>query len=572
MAESEQEVEINLALYIEIVSRRRWIALLIAAAVFLASAAYAFLSTPVFRAETLLNVERANKGIAQQGVGVESDDDAYFLTQYKLITSDTALERAYAALKLADSRDFALGIQLLRDAVTIMPVPKTRLCYVNADSTDPRLAMEISHTLSQYFVEQNLNNQMFMSKDVLDALQMRVKGVDAQRINESLPSVVNNKLIQDIKSQIFSAEAQLADLRMKYTSSHPAVQGLTSRLASMHKVLDNEVNNIVQSLKSELSGQLQGNNVRIIDPPKLPQRPVRPRKALALVFGLLGGLILGVFTALIIEMLDQTVRTHDDVERKLDLPFLGLIPHTRLKKDAKVYAPLLSSEVSLMSEAFRNLRTMIGYAESVDGEPVILVTSTVQEEGKSFVAANMAVALAQLGQKVLLVDGDLRRPRQHRNFHLSNETGLSDFLSGVASSPDGLVQSSGIAHLDVIVCGQRPPNPAELLNTDQLKKFLTWARGRYARVIVDCPPVFPISDILLWGRHVKQNIFVTRFGRTRVPLIRTACARLRVGGLKILGGVVNGARLGTMTYADGRYYEQYYRDYVDSETKKDRAI
>jgi len=570
MADNEQDVEINLAQYVEILSRRRWIALFVGVSVFSAAAGYAFLSTPVFRAPTLLNVERVNKGLTQQGAGMESGDDEYFQTQYKLITSDTSLERAYASLKLESSPDFAAGLHKLREAVTIVPVPKTRLCYVNADSTDPQLAMKISLTLSQYFVEQNLNNQMFMSKDVLDALQMRTKGVDAQKLSESLPSVVNNKLVQDIKSQIFSAEAQLADLRMKYTASHPAVMSLNSRLGSMHKVLNNEVDNIVQSLKTELSGQLQGNNVRIIDPPKLPSKPVRPRKSLALVFGLLGGFILGVFTALIIEMLDQTVRTHEDIERKLGLPFLGLIPYTRHKKDAKVYAQLLSSDVSLISESFRNLRTMVGYAKVSEGEPVILITSSVQEEGKSFVAANLAVALSQLGQKVLMVDGDLRRPRQHRNFHLSNETGLSDYLSGAVASPESLIQKSGVPHLDVIVCGPRPPNPAELLNTERLDKFLDWARGRYTRIIVDCPPVFPISDILLWGRYVKQNIFVTRFGRTRVPLIRTACARLRVGGLKILGGVVNGARLGTMTYADGRYYEQYYRDYVDSEKTKDR--
>ncbi|MEK7389810.1 MAG: polysaccharide biosynthesis tyrosine autokinase [Elusimicrobiota bacterium] len=570
MAEIDQDVEINLSQYLEIILRRRWIALFIAMSVFLSAAAYAFLTTPIFRASTLLNVERANKGIAQQGMGVESDDESYFQTQYKLITSDTSLERAYASLHLANSPDFASGVLSLREAVAVVAVPKTRLCYVNVDSTDPRLAMEISTTLAQYFVEQNLNNQMFMSKDVLDALQQRTSGADAEKISESLPSVVNNTLVQNIKGQIFAAEAQLADLQVKYTESHPAVLAVQSRLTSMQKVLDREVSNIVQSLKTELSGQLQGNNVRIIDLPKLPDEPVRPRKVLALLFGLLGGVVLGGFTALLIEMLDQTVRTHDDVERKLGLPFLGLIPYSRHKKDAKVYEPLLSADVSLLSEAFRNLRTMVTYAEAIESEAVVLVTSTVQEEGKSFVSANLAVAIAQLGQKVLLVDGDLRRPRQHHSFHLSNEKGLSDFLSGSGVFIQDIVQKSGVEALDVVVCGSRPPNPAELLNTSKLEAFLVWARGRYSRVIVDCPPVFPVSDILLWGRHVKQSIFVTRFGRTRVPLIRAATARLRVGGLKILGGVVNGARLGTMTYADGRYYEQYYRDYVESEKKKTR--
>lgn len=570
MADNEQDVEINLAQYVEIVLRRRWVVILIAGTFFFACAAYAFLSKPVFRAGTLLNIERVNKTAAVQVSGMEEQDEEYFETQFKLITSDSLLQRVYDDLQLARTSDFSEGLLILRESVNVARMPHTRLCNVNVESTDPVLAMKISNTLTQYFVEQNLHTQTFMSKDVLDALQSRARGADAQRMNESLPSVVNNRLIQDIKSQIFNAEAQLADLRMKYTASHPQIISLRSRLTSMQKVLDSEVNNIVSSLKTELSGQLQANNVRIVDKAKLPEKPVRPRKALALIFGLVGGVSLGMFVALLIEMLDQTVRTHDDVERKLGLPFLGLIPYARRKKTEPIYAPLLSADVSLTSEAFRNLRTMVGYSEVGADESFILVTSTVQEEGKSFVSANLAVVLSQLGKKILIVDGDLRRPRLHQNFQASGEQGLSDYLSGGVADPWTIVQKTSIPNLELITCGPRPPNPAELLNTERLREFISWARIRYKHVIVDCPPVFPISDILLWGRHVKPVIFVSRFGRTRVPLIRTACARLRNGGLKILGGVVNGARLGTMSYADGRYYEQYYRDYVDTETPKKR--
>ncbi len=547
------------------------IIILIAVLVFAAAAAYVVVTPPVFRATTVINIEReSGTAVQSQNIG-EGEDDAYFGTQYKLIASDTALERVYTDLKLSQTKSFSSGLKALQGAVTVIPEPGTRLCDINVDSTDPQLAMKISGTLAQYFVEQNLNNKLFMSKDVLDALQQRMKGVDSEKVNESLPSVVNNGLIQGIKAQIFSGEAQLADLRMKYTDSHPAIISLKSRLASMHAVLNNEVSNIVQSLKTELSGQLRANNVRIIDLPQLPDRPIRPRKALALAFGLIGGLFLGVFTALIVEMLDQTVRTHDDVERRLGLPFLGLIPHARRKKNVSIYAPMLSADVSLTSEAFRNLRTMIGFTTSMEGERLLLTTSTVQEEGKSFVSTNLAVVLSQLGRRVLIVDGDLRRPRLHRTLQASNEKGLSDFLSGGVSAPGELVQKTEVANLHVITCGPRPPNPAELLNTERLAQFILWARGRYARVIVDCPPVFPISDILIWSHHIKPVIFVSRFGRTRVPLIRTACARLRNNGARMLGGVINGARLGTMTYADGRYYEQYYRDYVDSETPKKRS-
>ena len=559
MAETEQDVEIIL--------RRRWIIIIIAVVAFTASAYYIVKTPPVFRATTVIDIERES-GTAIQSQNIGDEDDSYFSTEYKLIASDTALRRIYADLKLSETQNFSAGVKALESAVTVVPVPGTRLCDVNVDSTDPQLAVDISKTLSQYFVEQNLSNKLFMSKDVLDALQERMKGVDSEKVNESLPSVVNNGLIQGIKAQIFSGEAELADLRMKYTDSHPAIISLKSRLASMHQVLNNEVGNIVQSLKTELSGQLRANNVRIIDLPQLPDHPIRPRRVLVMAFGLFGGIALGMFTAFFIEILDQTVRTHDDVERRLGLPFLGLIPYSRRKKGATIYAALLSSDVSLTSEAFRNLRTMVGFTSSVEGEKLLLVTSTVQEEGKSFVSTNMAVVLAQLGRSVLIVDGDLRRPRLHRTLLASNERGISDYLSGDAADPASLVQKTEIPHLDIVTCGPRPPNPAELLNTKHLGEFVAWAKTRYAHVIVDCPPVFPISDTLLWLHHVKTVIFVARFGRTRVPLIRTACARLRNNGARMLGGVINGARLGTMTYADGRYYEQYYRDYVDSESPK----
>ena len=568
MSETEQDLELNLSLYLEILYRRRWIILLIAAVVFSLSAAYAFLKRPVFRATTVIMIEKDARTAVQLATNSDNEDEQYFNTQFKLISSDTALRRVFEGLKLAGSRDFAGGLDPLKNAIKVDSVPGTRLCNVSVESTDPQLAMKVSRILSENFVEDNLSSNLSMSKDVLGALQQRMAGRDPESVSESLPSVVNSQLIQGIKAQIIANEAALAEARMKYTDSHPAVISLKSRLASMHRVLDKEVGNIVQSLKTELSGQLRANNVRIIDLPQLPKSPVRPRRGLALAFGVVGGLALGVFTALMIELLDQTVRTHEDVERRLGIPFLGLIPFSRHKKGAPSYAPLLSPEVSLTSESFRNLRTMIGFTAPADGETCLLVTGTVQEEGKSYVSTNLAVVLAQLGQKVLIIDGDLRRPRLHRIFGASTEAGLSEFLTGSVSDPAAIVQKTEIPHLSVVTCGARPPNPAELLNTERLGHFVAWARHRYSRVIIDCPPVFPVSDILLWGHHVKPVVFVSRFGRTRVPLIRTALARLKVNGSRVLGGVINGARLGSMTYADGRYYEQYYRDYQDSETPK----
>lgn len=556
MNTNQQGAEPDIYEYFRILSRRRGTVVLVAALGFSLMAAYAVFSPPIFQATALVAVDKLGSDISSSN-DRQDLDEGYFETQFKLITSETQLRRVYEELKLAGVEEFSHGLLSLRKAVTVLPTPRTRLCTITAESRDPRLSAMIASAIARAFVKKNLENQLFMSKNVLGALQARTRDADARLVIESLPAVVNNKLIQDVKTQIFNTEAELADLRTRFTANYPAVRALQSRLDSMRKVRDHEMDNILGSLKTELSGQLRANNVRIVDEPTVPVRPVRPRKELALLLGLAGGLALGVLVALMLESFDQTIQTHQDVEHRLGLPFLGLIPFSRREKGAKVYAPLVSSDVTPASEAFRNLRTIVGLANKASNDPFLLVTSTVQAEGKSFVATNLAVALAQLGQRVLIIDGDLRRPNQHLNLSSAAKIGLCDFLSGGVAEAGHIAQKTHIPNLELVTCGTRSKNPAELLNAEHLAKFILWARGRYHRVIVDCPPVFPVSDVLLWGRHVNSTIFIAHYNRTRVPLIQTACARLRVGGVKILGGVINGAKVGTTSYANGRYADHY---------------
>jgi len=554
--EAAREPELDIYGYLRVVYRRRRLVILMTLLCLSLMGAYAFLSKPVYRSTALISIEKIGgddiSSLEREG---QMTEENYLETQFKLITSDTQLRRVYQELELAKHEQFAEGIRPLRDSITVLPLPRTRLCNVHVENHDPRLAAAIASAVARAFIKKNLDNQLYMSKHVLGALQSRT--ADSRVMIESLPAVVNNRLIQDIKTQIFNSEAALADLKTKYTSNYPAVQALQSKIDSMRKVLEHEMENILGALKTDLSGQLRANNVRLVDDAMVPGKPVRPRKVLALFIGLVVGFGLGVAAALLNETFDQTILTHHDVERRLGMPFLGQIPHSRREKGAKIYAPLISGEMSPSSEAFRNLRTIVNLAHTAAADPFLLITSTVQAEGKSFVATNLSVALAQLGHKVLIVDGDLRKPNQHLNLASAAKVGLSDFLAGGILDAGHVAQKTGIPNLELVVCGTRSKNPAELLNAEHLVKFIHWARARYTRVIVDCPPVFPVSDVLLWGRHVSSTIFVARYGITRVPLIQTACARLRVGGVKIVGGVINGARVRTTSYADGSYSEQY---------------
>ncbi len=563
MSDPTTSEELDLSHYLDVFLRRRWIIVAATVIVLTSTALVTFTTKPVYQAAALIVIEK-ERGAATPSGFIENSNDDYYQTQYKLLQSITLLRKVHASLNLPATSDFGGpgGADVLRGAVKIVPILRSRLVYIQVNSHDPELAALAANRIGEAFVEQNLSNQLFISKEVLQALQMK----EGKAAYDSLPAVVNNGLIGSLRGEQAKLQSQYADMSQRYTDKYPAIVSLKSNMNALEGQIREHTDRIVQSLKTELSGQLKGNNVRMIDPAEVPLYPILPKKRSSLVMGLLGGLALGMGLAFLVEMLDQSIRTQEDIEEKLRLPFLGVVPQTMVK-DGKIYAPMMAKELSLTSEALRNLRTMVDFAGVGGKSKALLVTSTVQGEGKTYVASNLAVAMAQLGETVLLIDGDLRRPNIHRAFGMSAEKGLSDFLVSGRNAADAadLIQKSEIPGLAILPCGPRPPNPSELLNTPRLGALVAWARERYDRVIVDCTPMFPINDTLLWGRHISSGVFVVRYGVTRIPLIRTACQKLQTGGIKILGVSVNAAKAGGLSYSSyGYYYQQYYHSYQEN--------
>lgn len=557
------------AFLLDVFSRRRWVTACVGVLCSLTVAIAVFAMKPVYQASALLLIEKERGSAGQNiaGAMVESSNEDYYQTQYRLLKSETLLRQVYEKLDLRSTVEFGdpKGVAKLMDAVTISPVLRSRLVYVRAESQDAELSTKIANTIASMFVEQNLSNQLFISKEVLHAL--KAEGKDARKTYDALPAVVNNPLVQGLRADAVKLQAQAADLSAKLTPKHPTMVALQSNMAALQVQIDRETEKIVQSLRTELSGQLRGNNVRVVDVAQTPDSPIRPRKKRLILLGVVFGILLGLMAAVLIEALDQSIRTQEDVERKLHLPFLGGIPETPINRQEKVHAALLAEELSLTSEAFRNLRTMADFASVETTQGRLLVTSTVQEEGKSYIASNLAVAFAQLGQRVLLIDGDLRRPKLHRNFSLRSDKGVSHFLAGSASTDElpSLVQPTDVPGLSVLPCGTIPPNPSELLNTPRLSALLAWAGSHYDRIIVDCTPMFPINDTLLWARHVRSAIFTVRHGKTRAPFIRNAARKMETSGLRLLGVVVNATTLGSLSYSYGTYSQQYYQQYLATE-------
>ncbi|HAY22791.1 MAG TPA: hypothetical protein DCY27_11660 [Desulfobacterales bacterium] len=573
----EKELEFDLTYYWDLLMRRRWVALSAWLAVVIITALVTFNMRPVYQSQALLVIEkeRGNNVVYQGGPSVERSNEDYYQTQYKLLKSEALLKTVHNRLDLAKHEEFKdpYGYRKLIKPVTIAPVPRSRLVYIKVDSYDRLLASRIANTIAQVFIEQNLSNQLFISKDVLTALQDD-KGGKSRAIYESLPAVVNNPLIQQLKQDTAKLQAQVAEASNRYTAKHPQLMAMTANYEALRGQLKAETDKIIQSLKIDLSGQLMGNNIRLIDAAIPPMGPIKPRKMFNMLLAVIGGFVLAIFAAVLVEFIDQTVRTQEDVENKLGLPFLGSVPLTRQTKTHTAYNHLLLQEHSLISESVRNLRTMVDFAEVGQKSKSFMITSSVQGEGKSYVGANLATAFAQAGERVLIVDGDLRRSNLHKLFRVSNSKGLSDYLAGGRSVEDiaPLIQETDVKGLSILTCGPRPPNPAELLNTPRLSAFLNWASTEYDRLIIDCPPMFPISDALLWGKYIKGCVFVTAFGKTRVPLIKNAARRLTQAGIKVLGNVVNMAKFGGLSYSYYGYSYQYNYHYgPDAEEKTKKA-
>ena len=238
----------------------------------------------------------------------------------------------------------------------------------------------------------------------------------------------------------------------------------------------------------------------------------------------------------------------------------------KLKKNEAEYAFMLKKGNFLLAENVRNIRTMLAFAKAQEPNAPILITSALQGEGKSNLSTNLAVALAQAGSKVLIVDGDLRRSRLHRAFRLSPELGLSNIWTSEgekAAYAANIQPVKDVPNLFVMTAGQRPPNPAELLNTPKLADFIDWAKKNYDQVIIDCPAIVPVSDTLFWGKYIPLAVFVVRCGQTNVRIAQIGIDKLNKAGIKILGAVIGHYKTEGLAYGKYGYYKKSYGYYED---------
>ena len=561
--ENTTNEELDLSYCINLVFKRFWLLVAMVALGLVAAVLVNLLMRPAYKATALMMINQEDAGkIDATPYGSFASEEDYYRTQYQLLQSRSLLSKVYTKMKLGQVEEFANpnGLKKLEKALDVAPITRSRLVNVSATAYDPSLAADIVNTLTDTFVADNVSNRVFMGQDVIAALESTERSSAEQELLNSMPQVVNSDFIKTLKQQAARLTAERARLLAKYTTQHPDVISVQNQLAAVDAQINTETRRLVQSIKIELSGQFSGNNIRVIDPAVTPEKPVRPRKLINLAIGLLGGGLLGLMLVFVLEFLDQSVKSSEDLEEKLGLPFLGFVPYEKLKKKENEYATLLKDGNFLVAENVRNVRTMLDFALAGAHNAPLLITSSLQGEGKSHLSSNLLVAMAQTGKKVLLVDGDLRRARVHRVFKLSTEKGLSNIWDADPKKADyaaNIQAVKDVPNLFVMTSGQRPPNPAELLNTPKLADFIAWATQHYDQVVVDCPAIMPVSDTLLWGKYIPRAVFVIKYGQTNAKLAQLALDKLQKAGIKVLGAVIGHYRPEGLSYGKYGYYKNY---------------
>ena len=316
-------------------------------------------------------------------------------------------------------------------------------------------------------------------------------------------------------------------------------------------------------------GNRNGDKVRLVAPAALAEDPVNPDGKIIVAAGAMMGVLFGTALAFLLDLKDNTIKNTQEVEDMFAYPLHGVVPNLSLNpENSQLQLPgtktanlptQVATDVSMLplKEAFQNIQVNLKLLDSDSEQKVIAVTSSVPQEGKSSVSANFAVARAQCGQRILLVDADMRRPTQHHIWEVSNQVGLSNILKHQIQWEE-CVQNV-MPNLDVVPSGTVPDNPIALLDSSFMKAFIENAAKHYDQIIFDTPPIIGIADTKIIGRLVDGFLFVVRPGVADYGSASAAKKMLDTTGQKVLGVIVNGADMSREPY----YYNSYY--YADKD-------
>jgi capsular exopolysaccharide synthesis family protein len=495
--------------------------------------------------QQIINVGEPSEGTASSGA-TES------LTSNNLVALNGALARTRAERVAAEERWRSASTSDLMTLPEVLQNPTIQRLTEQRAVLDAEYQQKLSLYQPDY-------PEMVRLKARIDEADSQIRSI-AANIRSSIRSQYEISANQErsLQAQVTGLTGDVLDLRDR-SIQYNILQRELDTTRTLYEGL-------LQRYKEVgVTGGVTANNIAIVDLASPPREPSKPSMMLNMALAALLGLGLGFLAALLLEALDETVATPDDVEKKLAVPVLGVIP---LLDKGQTTSDALADIRSGFAEAYYSLRTALQFS-TPDGAPSsLLVSSARPAEGKSTTAYAVALNLARVGKRVLLVDGDLRNPSMHRIIGVENERGMSNLLSGSADLAS-VVQRTREENLFFIPCGPLPPNPAELWGGDRLHQFLAEARNNFDHVFFDGPPVLGFADSPLLAAAVQGVLFVLESRGTRRGQARGALRRLQVGRAHLLGTVLTKFNAKSTSYGGYDYaYDYHYGAEPEQEDSK----
>lgn len=472
-----------------------------------------------------------------------------------------------------------------------------------------------------------LNTQLVRAetkRKELEALYNKVTGLSGNlRDAETIPAVSSEPTIQSLRSQILKAEQNIEELSKKFGKKHPSMIKAEEELRVLQQKRDQEIRRVIGSIRTEydlarsnesslrrmfsgtkaeamdlnekfiqygvlsrevdtnrqlydalikrmkeqsVTEEIQSVNVWVVEKAEKPSSPVKPRKSLNILLGIIVGLFGGIGLAFFIEYLDNTVKTPEDAEARLGVPVLGIVPLLDTK-DENIEEIILKEPQSVHAESYKTIRTAIMLSSATRPPQNIQITSMGPNEGKTVTSVNLAITIARSGYSVMLIDGDLRKPRIHTVFRLNNLSGLSTYLAGATTDIE-TVYKRPLTNLTIIPSGPVPPNPSELLGSGRMSELISLLNERFDVIVWDSPPLMSVTDSLILSKILDGTIIVTKAGKTTYDIVDRGLKFLKGRRetdieTRVLGIVINGFDV----KKSDQYYYQYYNYYPASEAE-----
>jgi len=437
----------------------------------------------------------------------------------------------------------ALNMELL-PSYSASTIPNTPLIEILVNDVNPARAQAVANELATQLIKQTPTNDP-VNTERRDFIENQLNLFEADivqtqvEINDktvSLENLTSARQIAETQDDIRSLEEKLSSLR----SSYAALLSSSDRGA--------------------------GNTLRLIEPANLPGRPISPNTLTMVMLSTLIAVVLAAAAAYLIEYLDDTLKSPDEVTKLLDIPVVGFISEVERGKSLEYY--VTNQPRSLIAEAFRSLRTDLEFSSVDKPLKTIYVTGTEVEAGKTSIAINLAIVIAQSGKRVILMDADLRRPNVHRVLSLTNQKGLSDVFRGTIDIYNVTIPYKE-GNIFVVPSGTPPPNPAELLSSKKMDQILDSLKKVADVVIVDGPP-FLVTDAQILASKVDGVLLVVRYGFSRKNAAVSAVQQLKRADARPIGVVMNRiprTASGYFGYGMYHYYPGYYMAEEDGATK-----